>query len=68
MSNWFLGENLNALPYLLIVVVCLFWLLIRTSSQREAPTTHKQHAWRVGEVPGSLRRIWHVTRDKGESD
>jgi hypothetical protein len=61
------NNGAGALPYLIVVVLCLFWLL-GSGMQRREPGDGKKsdgHAsWRVSEVASPLRRIWHVTRKR----
>lgn len=64
------NEGFEALPYLLVVAVCIFLLILRLVSER-APRVHKpaEHAgphasWRISEVAAPLRRFWHVTRQR----
>jgi hypothetical protein len=67
MSN----EGFEALPYLLVVAVCIFLLILRLVSDRapraQKPADHAgPHAsWRISEVAAPLRRFWHITRSRG---
>jgi hypothetical protein len=56
-------------PFLLVLVLCLFWLASSAWQRRVTIIRDKRpggpHAsWRVSEVSAPLRRFWHVTRDK----
>jgi hypothetical protein len=55
-----------AWPYLIVVVLCVFWLL-GSGLQGRASDGKKggpHAAWRVSEDASPLRRFWQVTRKR----
>ena len=68
MNELLTDNGASAWPYLIVVVLCVFWLL-GSGMQRRAPGDGKKGdgphaAWRVSEVASPLRRFWQVTRKR----
>jgi hypothetical protein len=66
MSSFLANISTNAWPYLIVLILCVFWLLAGGMQSRVPGDGKKgdgaRPAWRGGDVASPLRRIWHVTR------
>jgi hypothetical protein len=66
MNELLTNTGANAWPYLIVLVLCIFWLL-GSGLQSRAPsvgTTGPHAAWRVSEGPSSLRRLWRARKPR----
>lgn len=67
MNELLTNNGSSAWPYLIVVVLCVFWLL-GSGLQNRTPSDGKKSgphaAWRVSEVAAPLRRFWQVTRKR----
>jgi len=64
MNELLTNTGAMAWPYLIVLLLCIFWLL-GSGLQSRAPTEGKKgpHAsWRVSEGPGALRRLWQTRK------
>jgi hypothetical protein len=61
MNELVMNTGATAWPYLIVLLLCIFWLLA-SGLQSRAPSDGKKggpHAtWRVSEAPSALRRLW----------
>ncbi|MDZ4869097.1 MAG: hypothetical protein SGI91_17380 [Alphaproteobacteria bacterium] len=64
MNELLTNTGANAWPYLIVLVLCIFWLL-GSGLQSRSPSDGKKGgphaAWRVSEGP-SLRRLWKARK------
>lgn len=68
MSELLTNDGAGAWPYLIVLVLCVFWLLA-SGLQRRTPGVGKKAdgphaAWRVSEIDAPARPFWHVKRKR----
>lgn len=65
MNELLTDTGAMAWPYLIVLLLCIFWLLA-SGLQSRAPSDGKKggphSAWRVSEGPSAIRRLWRTRR------
>ncbi|MBL8782166.1 MAG: hypothetical protein JNL06_14615 [Alphaproteobacteria bacterium] len=61
MSELLTNTGATAWPYLVVVLLCVFWLLgsgLQSRASNDGKKAGPHAAWRVSEGPASVRRFW----------